>query len=124
MRERLEQRLRATQRLTAAPPLPTSLARFTTGKGATEIAKWRRAYELLMTHPDIVPGSPVHVAMYEPRHVPPQERLPPDATHEEQRAFYRRLAAARPSGCIFPRMYLALTRGGSVVGVAAVVVHT
>ncbi|KAI8465423.1 MAG: hypothetical protein J3K34DRAFT_487705 [Monoraphidium minutum] len=64
------------------------------------------------------------VSMHEPRRGEPPARPAPDAGVEEKRAYYRAMKAAQPMGCIFPKMFLALTRGGSIVGAAAVVVHT
>jgi hypothetical protein len=126
-------RVRGYERCGCAPiwAVPRSCALTTTAppatyaaKGALELQKWRVAYEQFLTSPDLVPGSAVHVAMYEPRHAPPPPPLPADASIEEQRQFFRALHAGRPHGCIFLRAYLALTHAGSVVGVAAVVVHT
>lgn len=93
------------------------------GDGAQEVVKWRCAYEWLVTHVDIIPGSACLISMYEPRHVnvgPP----PANASLEEQREHWRRAHAATPMGCIFPRIFAALTHAGSIVGVGAVVVHT
>lgn len=94
------------------------------GAGAEGLARWRRAYRWLVAHPELVPGSAVLVSMCEPRRAPPGPPPPPGATVEEQRAHWRREAARTPHGCIFPRVFVALTHAGSVVGVGAVVVHT
>jgi hypothetical protein len=95
------------------------------GKGHEELARWRKAYEWLFTSPSVKPGTPVLISMHQPRAPPPPQPAPgPDATLEEKKAYYKAMAAARVSGCIFPRVFAALTPGGSIIGAAAVVVHT
>jgi hypothetical protein len=99
------------------------------GRGGQELAHWRRAYEWFVTHPALrhdSPGcAPVLVSVYEPRWTPPPSAPPPDtAPMEERRAYWASRSAGRPMGCVFPRVFAALTTAGSVVGVGAVVVHT
>lgn len=99
------------------------------GKGGRELVAWRAAYEWFVTSPGLRhdgPGcAPVLVSVYEPRWVPPPGAPPPDtAPVEERRAYWASRNAGRPMGCVFPRVFAALTAAGSVVGVGAVVVHT
>ena len=46
-----------------------------------------------------------------------------EPSHETCRVA-REQGEQRPMGCVYPRIFAALTPGGSLVGVAAVVVHT
>lgn len=76
------------------------------GDGAASLLGWRAAFAWFTSDPSLQPGSATYVIMHEPRWAPPGGDI------------------ERPMGCVFPVLFLARALTGSVVGVAAAVVHT